>query len=457
MKTTLFALGVVFFSALTGCRTYEHAASFNGVKISDIDNELINLMETWFPKIVDTIHGGYWTNFGYDWSLSTQQDKGLITQARGLWAASRAATVFSGNPVYRKAADHGYRFLVQHMWDTKQGGFFQNYYSGSSQPADSSYKLTYGNAFALFALAEYATINKSPEVLDWVKKSFYWLENAAHDPVNGGYFNIIVSKAFANNQDVVNKANWGSLDWKDQNTSIHLMEAFSSAYRVLPEQLLKKRLAETLELVRDTMVDQAGYLRLFFTRDWNPVSYRDSSRAYILKNINIDHISFGHDIETAYLMVDASQALYGKPDSTTLSVAEKLVDHTLMYGFDRDYYGLYYKGYVFSSNTQIEIVDSTKTWWAQAEAWHALALFSKLYPQKRVYQQAFKNMWGYIKNEMIDYRYGGWYNKGLDMNPQSMTAQKASQWKCCYHDGRALFQVLRYAKKEKACWKDWTK
>ena len=438
--------------AVTGCKSPGNTAPLKGVDASEIESELVSLLQTWYPRIVDTIHGGYWTNLAYNWTLSDNQDKMLVTQARGLWTASRAALVYPDNPVYRKAADHGYQFLTGCMWDPEHGGFYQYYYSDSSQTVDPAFKLTYGNAFALFALAEYARIKKDPDVLEWVKRAFYWLENSAHDPVNKGYFNITVPENIAEYglsvQDAFKRAGWGDPEWKDQNTSIHLLEAFTSTYHVLPEEPVRMRLTEMLQLIRDTMVNPSGSLNLFFSKDWEPVSNKDSSREAILKNPYFDYISFGHDIETAYLLVDASRALYGNPDPVTMGVAKKLIDHTLKYGFDRNYYGLFDKGYRFSSGEKPEIIDSTKVWWAQAEAWHALALFSTLYPDEKDYQEALPEMWSYIKNELIDHQYGGWYINGLDKNPESKTMLKAHQWKSCYHDGRALFQVLSYARKK---------
>lgn len=159
----------------------------------------------------------------------------------------------------------------------------------------------------------------------------------------------------------------------------------------------------------------------------------------------MDHISFGHNIETAYLLVDASKALYGSPDSITLRVAKKLIDHTLRYGFDKDYNGLFDKGYQFKSENTVEVIDSAKVWWAQAEAWHALALFSGLYPDEPLYKEAFGKMWTYINNNLIDHQYGGWYNSGLDADPATIKERKAHEWKGCYHDGRALMQVWLYS------------
>jgi mannobiose 2-epimerase len=445
-------VSVCVLSFALSCKSPDRNPPLQDADAAEIETELRNLLQTWYPRIIDTIHGGYWTNFEYDWTQSANQEKMLVTQARGLWTAARAAAVYPDNPLFRKAADHGYQFLTGCMWDTEHGGFYQYYYSDSSQIVDPAFKLTYGNAFALFALAEYARINKDPGVLEWVRKAFDWLENSAHDPVDKGYFNITVPENIAeyglSARDAVKRAGWGNSEWKDQNTSIHLLEAFTATYQVLPEESVRLRLTEMLELIRDTMVNPSGCLNLFFSKDWEPVSSRDSSREAILRNPYFDHISFGHDIETAYLLIDASRALYGNTDQATLAVGKKLVDHTLEYGFDSNFRGLYDKGYVFDPGNKPEIIDSTKTWWAQAEAWHALALFSTLYPDEKIYREAFHEMWTYITKEMIDHQYGGWYNKGLDKNPENRNMLKAHQWKSCYHDGRALFLVLSYAKKK---------
>jgi mannobiose 2-epimerase len=307
------------------------------------------------------------------------------------------------------------------MWDAENGGFYQYYYPDSSVTVDPSFKLIYGNAFALFALSAYARINKDPVVMEWISRTVNWLENAAHDPVHGGYFNIIVPENLAesgmSSRDAVKRAGWGNPGWKDQNTSIHLLEAFTGAYQVMSEESVRTRLTEMLELIRDTMVHPDGYLRLFFTENWEPVSYRDSSRAFILKNPHFDHISFGHNIETAYLLLDASQTLYGSPDPVTLTVAKKLIDHTLKFGFDQDYYGLYDKGFIFSGE-DLQIIDSTKTWWAQAKPgmpWPCLVNCFRTNP----YISKLSRKCGPILNGNNDPQYGGWYNNGLDKNPES--------------------------------------
>jgi mannobiose 2-epimerase len=421
------------------------STTYLGVPLTELETALQNHLSTWYPRIVDTLNGGYWTNFEYDWKRSEDQPKMLVTQARGLWTAARAAQAFPDNSVFKQAADHGFQFLTQKMWDQTNGGFYLYFPS-------SDYKLIYGHTFALFAIAEYAKINNSPEVLYWVRKTFQWMEDAAHDTKHSGYYNIILPDSIKNSktpesQAFIQKIGWGKPEWKDQNTSIHILEALTTTYQVLPEPLIRKRLEEMLQLVRDKMVNKAGHLNLYFTSDWQPIIYQDSSRAFILKNLTIDHISFGHDIETAYLLLDASKTLYGKYDTKTLKIAKMLVDHSLKYGFEKNYYGLFDRGYRFTKNDSIEIVTRSKAWWAQAEAWHSLALMADIYPNEKIYQDAFQKMWRYIQKELVDLEYGGWYGNGLDENPEAKNQRKAHQWKGAYHDGRALVQVWSYARK----------
>lgn len=445
-RTVVFGFVLLLAMAgVYGCKSQKKDTLYLGVETKQIETQMNNLLQNFYPRIMDTINGGYWTNFENDWTLSKEQDKMLVTQARGLWTASKACEMFPDNALFRKAADHGYQFLTTQMWDTIHGGFFQYYYTDSAVKTDAAYKQTYANAFALYGLSQYARINKEPEVLEWVKKAFGWLETTVHDSVYGGYLPVHLQ-----NKDAFLGANWsrywGNPGWKDQNTSIHLLEAFTVAYQVLPEEAVKTRLKEMLELVRDSITSSEGYLNLYFEQNWKPVSFRDSSRKAILENISFDHISFGHNIETAFLLVEASESLYGKPDSVTLKIAKKLIDHTLNYGFDKDYYGLCDKGYQFGAGSEVEILDSTKVWWAQAEAWHALALFSKLYPDEKRYQEGFVKMWDYINQQLIDPEYGGWYNSGKDKNPETIHERKVQEWKSCYHDGRALMQVYSYAR-----------
>ena len=419
--------------------------SFQSAKAQIIEqtNALLN---DWYPRIIDD-EGGFVTNYTYDWRPGDFTPKMIVSQSRGLWTAARGFE-YNTHAALLEAAEHGYRYLTTTMWDSIHGGFLQ--YDQDAHPDSTRTKMAYGNAFAIYALSQFAKINPgNSEILEWCQRSLDWLDEAARDPERGGYYNLITRDGrSANRKDfdstTLTTHNWGEHNWKDQNSSIHLLEAFTTLYSVMHSVQARDRLEEMLLLVRDLMVHPKGYLHLYFDKNWVPVENRDQGRDYILEHIRHDHVSFGHDIETAYLLIDAAQKLYDTLDHKTLAIAKKLVDHTLDHGFDQNYYGLLDKGYYFTIDGPIEVVDSNKVWWSQAEAWHTLILFSELFPDEKRYAIAAQGMWKYIMEQMIDHERGGWYNAGLDVNPDNEFKDKAHQWKSCYHDGRALMQVAGY-------------
>jgi len=234
------------------------------------------------------------------------------------------------------------------------------------------------------------------------------------------------------------------IGYKDQNSSIHLLEAFTELYAVWPDELVKMRLQEMLNLVRDKLTNKKGSLVLFFTPNWTPVSFRDSSEAVILQNKNLDHVSFGHDVETAYLMLEASHAMGIKNDSTTLLAGKKMLDNALQNGWDKSIGGFYDEGYYFKGRDSITIIFESKNWWAQAEGINTLLLMADHFPNDPLhYYDKFKQLWGYIQTYMIDHVNGDWYEEGLDKEPQRKTALKGHFWKGTYHNFRALANCVK--------------
>lgn len=222
-----------------------------------------------------------------------------------------------------------------------------------------------------------------------------------------------------------------------------MLEAFTELYQVWPDPLLRERLQEILLLIRDTITTRKGYLVLFLTPDWKPVSFADSSEEVILKHRNLDHVSFGHDVETAYLMLEASHVLGLKNDTTTLRIAKKMVDHALRNGWDDKTGGFYDEGYYFKNKEGITIIRDTKNWWAQAEGLNALLLMADLYPDDEMhYFSKFETLWKYTDTYLIDHENGDWFAGGLDKQPEMKTALKGHIWKAFYHQYRSLANCI---------------
>ncbi len=399
------------------------------------------MVDVWYPAAIDSVHGGFLSTFDYQWQAAETQPKFIVTQARHLWTLSKLAERYPDRRELQSYADHGFRFLKETLRDDEFGGYHSMLHrDGSPDFSSGDGKLIYGQAFVTYALAAYAEMSGSEEALSLAQESFRWIEDHAFDEEYGGYFQA--TSRDGTPQPVETTANPSNTDWlsyKDQNTTIHLLEAYTELYQVWPDAKVRERLSSLLTLLRDTIVQERGYMHLFFTRDWQKVSFEDSVRRHWRHGLTgyqlMDHVSFGHDIEAAFLMLEAREAL-GLEDERTPEVARQLVDHTIRYGFDGNLGGLYERGYYFADT--VTIISDTKTWWAQGEAMNSLLLFAQLYPEDVIYFREFERLWLYVNSYFLDWEHGGWYAQGIDRQPEFRERAKAHNWKGPYHTVRSL-------------------
>jgi len=396
--------------------------------------------EAWYPRAVDTLHGGFLSDMDYQWNVEGRQEKMVVTQARHVWAAAHAARFYNKDTTLRHIAAHGVSFLQNTMWDTARGGYY-DLTTREGVPVQEDGKIlkrAYGNAFAIYALAEYAQTSGDTAALGLAQESFRWLEAHSHDSLHGGYFQFLERDG----KPLVD--GWRGAPPKDQNSTIHLLEAFTRLYEVWPDPLVRTRLEELLHLVRDVITTPRGYMVLFFDRTWKPVSFASSPASIREQNYEYDHVSFGHDVETAYLLLEASGALGLENDTTTHRIARTMVEHALAQGWDRHHGGFFDGGYYVDGDDHATIVRRTKEWWAQAEALNTFLLMADLYPEDASrFTDLFCAQWEYCKKYVIDHEHGGWYWGGIDMAPEHVRTPKASIWKCTYHTSRALINCIR--------------
>lgn len=402
------------------------------------------LLAPWYPKSIDSLYGGFVSGYNYNFTPAANQDKMIVTQSRHIWVNAKASELYGDKDYFKYGAAHGFRFLRDVMWDKTHGGFYTLVDQQGKVKSDGVVeKEAYGNAFAIFALAAYYKSSGDKAALELAKKTFHWLEAHSHDRELKGYFQHMHrdGTVFKRPADEPSTSVRG---YKDQNSSIHLLEAFAELYQVWPDALLRERLNEMLLLIRDVITTPKGNLVLFFTPDWKPVSFASADKATILKHRYVDHVSFGHDVETAYLLLEASHILGWTNDSTTARKAKIMVDHALENGWDGKLGGFYDEGYYFSGDAKISITQSTKNWWAQAEGLNTLLLMHELYPADQMrYFDKFVLLWNYSDKYLIDHVYGDWYEGGLDKQPQAQKAQKGHIWKATYHQFRSLSNCVK--------------
>ncbi len=419
------------------------ACASDPLSIPGIRGELRSCLDRefqcWYPVSIDTACGGFYSDLNSRWEVEGPQNKMIVTQARHIWAASNALLFSGGDTVLQDVATHGVRFLTDVLWDQECGGFYWLVDRMGSPLREEGriVKRAYGNAFAVYGLAAHYRATGNTASLALAKKTFSWLETHSYDPVHGGYFQFLTREGEPLREGF-------DVPPKDQNSSIHLLEAFAELYRVWPHPLVRQRLQELLFLVRDRITLPSGSLQLFFAPDWTPVSFRDAPEDVRQMHVGIDHISFCHDIEVAYLLLEAADALGAPRDPVTLRAAKRMTDHTLSFGWDTTHGGIFDRGYLFAGEEQPRVIQTTKEWWGQIEALNTLQLMADLFPDDpREYAEKFLLQWSYCTKYVIDPVNGGWYWGGTDGDPAVATSPKASIWKCNYHTSRGLINCIR--------------
>jgi len=394
-----------------------------------------DVLDVWFPRSVDNEHGGFYSVFSREWKPGPSQGKFSVFQGRMTWISSQ---VVLRRPEMRDRflpiAQHGLQFLSDVLWDKKYGGFFWGVDdNGAISPSFGDNKEMYGESFGLYGAAAAYQATKDSKALMLAQREFHWMEEHAHDQKNGGYFELLTRdgkpvQADANGMPPGDTAHGGFIPgYKSMNTHIHLLEAMSQLYEVWKDDLVRTRLQELLTIVRDKICVEPGVMNLYFTNDWRPIP---------------DHDSYGHDVETAYLMLEAEDVLGVPHDPRTEHMAKMLVDHALAFGWDEKLGGFYGEGTTFGKPEE-----KSKDWWVEMEGLNALLLMHEKYGSRAdAYFNAFQKQLDFIERYQRDEEFHGFYGRiGEDGRP--LSTEKGQIWKAGYHDGRALLNVSERLRK----------
>jgi mannobiose 2-epimerase len=413
--------------------TYAAPNKSTYLKLADETEAMLrrDVLGVWFPRAVDHQHGGFYSDFARDWQPTKSEGKFSVFQGRMTWIASQ---IVMRRPdlkeEYLPIVQHGVDFLSNVMWDKQYGSFFWGVDDdGQITPRYSDGKELYGISFCIYGAAAAYQATHDPRALELAQKAFRWIDEHAHDARNGGYFEWLTreGKVVEGNPDAVtlHAIPLGSfpIGYKSMNTHIHLLESFTQLYEVWKDDTLRQRLEELLAINRDRIWVQPGVMNLYFTYDWRPIP---------------DHDSYGHDIEAAYLMLEAEDVLGHGHDPRTEHMAKQLVDHALANGWDEVYGGFFQDGTTFGKPES-----RMKEWWVEMEGLNSLLLMHEKYGHETdVYFKAFQMQWRFIKDYQTDSQFHGVYEMiGPDGVPSN--TNKGRIWKAAYHDGRALLNVTQ--------------
>ncbi|MFZ5495529.1 MAG: AGE family epimerase/isomerase [Verrucomicrobiota bacterium] len=375
-----------------------------------------NILPFWIRHVADpsarTFHGG----LANDLAIHAAAERGALLTSRILWTYAAAFRHY-GDRAYRDMADLAHEDLLARYHDAVHGGFFWSIRADGTVKRDR--KQVYGQAFAIYALSEYHAATGDRAALDGAIAVFRLLERHARERTHGGYL-----EAFARDWSPIADMRLSEVDQNDpksQNTMLHVMEAYTRLLEVWPDAGLRAALRDLVEIMLARIVDaRTGHLGLFFTTDWRPTS---------------DRISYGHDIEAAWLLCRAAEAL----DAAALTarvkaLALRIADVTLAEGTDAD-------GAIFNLGSPAGIVDDAKEWWPQAEAVVGFLNAWQISGDSR-YLAAAAKTWDFIATRLVDRTHGEWF-RGVTRDGRVIPGfEKVGFWKCPYHNGRMGLEAV---------------
>ncbi len=367
-----------------------------------------------WESLKDEEYGGFCGYVDYNLKKDEKAVKGCILNSRILWFFSNAYMLLKDENLLNYA-EHAYQFLNDKCLDRENGGVYWSVnYDGT---CNDTTKHTYNQAFAVYALASYYDASKNIQALKTAEQLYEIIEERCTDEY--GYLEAFNVRFEPEENDKLSEN--GIIAEKTMNTLLHVFEAYTELYRVAGNEAVGERLRYIMDLFAGKVYNrEKGRQEVFFDRTWNSL---------------IDLYSYGHDIETSWLL-DRGLEVLG--DET---YAAKLYPVTAE--MTENIYRRAYTGHSLVNEAENGIVDTTRVWWVQAEAVVGFLNGYQKNTLKTEYLKAAEDIWDFIREFVIDKRNGSEWYWSLDQYGQPSKKPIVEPWKCPYHNGRMCIEVIR--------------
>ncbi|MBQ7001411.1 MAG: AGE family epimerase/isomerase [Oscillospiraceae bacterium] len=363
----------------------------------------------------DDAFGGYYGYMDQDLRLEKKAEKGCILNSRILWFFSEAAMVLNREDL-RPYADHAYRFLMEHCLDRENGGIFWSMtYDG--EPLDTT-KHTYNQAFAVYALSAYYRLTGDAAALETAMALFRLIEEHCTDEV--GYLEAFDARWRPESNEKLSEN--GVLADKTMNTLLHVFEGYSGLYQGGKDPAVGKAMERILTIYAQKIYDPVlRRQRVFFDKSYNSI---------------LDLTSYGHDIESSWLMDWGCGLLGDEPRSAAIAAINRELGEAV--------YDAAYSFRSLANECDRGQVDETRIWWVQAEAVVGFVhLWSKL-PECTQYRDAAAHTFRFILDHMADKRPNSEWFWAVDKYGAPIPGKPILEpWKCPYHNGRMCMELIK--------------
>ena len=214
----------------------------------------------------------------------------------------------------------------------------------------------------------------------------------------------------------------GIIAEKTMNTLLHVYEAYTELYRVSGDE----KVADSMKWILD----------IFENKVYNPELHR--LEVFFDKEMNtlIDLHSYGHDIETAWLIDRGLEVLGDKELQSRIGKITADLEQCI--------YDKAFNGKSVPAECEDGVVLESYVWWVQCEAIIGFYNGYQKDPSKTCYKDAAEKIWEFTAENIVDKRPNSeWYWEVDKDNNENKEQPIAGAWKCPYHNSRMCFEIIR--------------
>jgi mannobiose 2-epimerase len=386
---------------------------------SELTAELDSILNYWSKHTLDNKNGGFIGQIDFNDQSIANAEKGSVLNSRILWTFSSAYQV-TKKESHKEIAERAFKYLSEYFYDPEFNGLFWSL-NADKTPKDTKNQI-YALAFAIYGLSEFYAISKDLKALEIAINLYKSIQKHSYDPISKGYL-----EAFTRDWQPIEDLRLSDKDAnekKTMNTHLHIIEAYANLFKVWKDETLQKDGIELLETIEKHFINtETGHLRLFFDENWVEKP---------------DVISYGHDIEAAWLLLQCAEVFENKNLISNYKKHAVQIAEVTKEGLDTDG-GLWYE---FEPKENKLIAE--KHWWVQAEALIGFYNAYQLTGNEDYLKIVFKN-WEFIQKHILDLKNGEWF-WGIYRDYSLIEKDKAGFWKCPYHNSRACLELINRIK-----------
>jgi len=375
------------------------------------EQELLEqVLPFWEKHSMDRDNGGYFSCLLADGTVY-DTDKFIWLQARQVWTFAKLYNQLEARPEWLAIAKHGADFLEKYGRDKHGNWYFSLNQKG--QALVQPYNI-FSDCFATMAFGQLYHATKEERYAQIATQTFQNILDRQENP-KGSYNKIVPA----------------TRPMKNFTLPMILCNLTLEIESLLPPNLVKQTINTCIHEV----------MEVFYQPDIGLIVENVAPDGSLIDSFEGRLLNPGHAIEAMWFIMDLA---IRKKDDALLQKAVEITLHTIEYGWDQPYGGIYYfldrKGY---PPQQLEW--NQKLWWVHLETLIAL-LKGFRYTNNKACWSWFERVHEYTWTHFRDQTMGGEWFGYLNRQGEVLLPLKGGKWKGCFHVPRALFVIQQLLK-----------